>query len=85
MEEELTVNEACRMHVLADEDYARSCNADGSVKAQQRTTHISIGSGRSISFTVDNTVLLATYAGIGLGILILVIFLIVRRKNKKRR
>lgn len=79
----ITVTEACRNHVMSDEDFARTCNADGTLKNQSTTT-FTLKDDSSKSITVNNAVLYA--AGIGLLLAIAcVIILLIRRRSKKRR
>ncbi len=79
----ISLDEACRKHVLADEDFARQCNADGSIKNQSTTT-FTLKDDPSKSITVNNAVLYAV--GVGLILVIAcVIILLIRRRSKKKR
>ena len=79
----ITVTEACRNHVMSDEDFAKTCNTDGSLKNQSTTT-FTLKDDPAKSITVNNAVLYA--AGIGLILVIAcLIILLIRRRSKKER
>lgn len=86
-EPEMTPNDACRMHALTQEDFARMCNEDGSLKSQTKTTTFSLKDDPSktiTSITLDNNVLY----GVGVLFVLVVagaIVLFIRRHNKTKK
>jgi len=83
-EPELSPGEACRTHSLTQQDFARMCNADGSLKSQPQTTTFSLKDDPSKTVTVDNSVLYIC-GGLLLLIIIGMIVLLVRRYTKKNK
>ncbi len=79
----ISLGEACRNHALANEDFARQCNADGSIKNQSTTT-FTLKDNPSKSITMNNAVLYAVGVGLILVIACVVILLIGRQRKKKR-
>ena len=79
----ISSDEACRMHVLAAEDFARMCNKDGSLKTQPSTTTFYVKDDPSKSITIDNNVLYVSAFVFALLIAGAVV-LVVRRLKKKK-
>lgn len=80
----ISAAEACRMRAVSDEDFARMCDEDGSLKNQSNTTTFSLKDDPSKTVTIDNTVLYAVGIGLVL-VLACVAILLVRRRGKKKR
>jgi len=83
-EPELSAGEACRTHSLTNEDFARLCNPDGSLKSQPQTTTFSLKNNPSKTITVNNTVLYVSGALL-ITLLIGAASLVIRRRNKKKK
>lgn len=77
----ISADEACRTHSLTEQDFARICNPDGSLKNEQNTT-FTLKDNPSRSVTVNNNVLYGSIAILGL-IVLCVVALTLKRRNKK--
>jgi hypothetical protein len=83
MDTGISSDEACRIHALTEEDFARMCNKDGSLKHQSSTTTFSLKDDPSKSITINNTVLYISAAALVLVVLCVVI-LFVKCMSKKK-
>lgn len=82
MNEELTVEEACRSRVMTDEDFARSCNPDGTVKSGNQTTTFTLKNDPTKSVTVNNRVAQTMMISTAILLLAVLGFLIYRAVKK---
>lgn len=80
----ISADEACRAHVLTEQDFARMCNEDGSLKSQPKTTTITLKDSPSKTFTVDSTILYASMAVLALVLVGVVLLLVRHHKNTKK-
>ena len=83
MNEGVSLDQACEMRALNAEDFARSCNEDGSVKDGTETTTFTLKSDNSKSVTLDNTVVVAGIISVVLIAVVMGAVLI--RKLRKRK
>jgi hypothetical protein len=81
MNEGISLDQACEMRALNAEDFARSCNEDGTVRGNTDKTTFTLKSDNSKSVTLDNTAIQAGIITAVLIVLIMGIFLI--RKLRK--
>lgn len=84
MKEGITITEACANNTIGTkEDFERSCNPDGTVKNQSKTTTISLKNSDS-SITVNTAALQIGGAALVVLTIMLVVILIkkLKRKNK---
>jgi cell division protein FtsL len=84
MNEELTAEEACRNHLLTAEDFARTCNEDGSLKTQAHSTTFTVKNDKSKSITINNTALQVALVVAVLIMAVLTTLLIKHHLNKNK-
>lgn len=70
----ISAEEACRMRVLSEEDFASTCNKDGSLKYQPGTTTSTLKDDPSKAVAIDNTFLYAIGITLAIGIVCLLAF-----------
>lgn len=83
MNEGISANEACQRQALSEEDFARMCNDDGSIKSQPQTTTFFLKDEPNASVTVNNTVLQLTLAAAVLLVVILLVAMVKKYQRKK--
>ena len=83
MEPELTAEQACQEHSLSPEDFARTCNEDGTLKNGQKTTTFTLKSDSSKSITVNDTVLQGALVSVVLVVIVAAVLFFRRRKSRK--
>lgn len=84
MQEGISLEEACAKNVVGtEEDFERTCNPDGTVKSQSKTTTFTLKNDDTKSVTINNTYL---YIGIALVLVLFVAFtaFIVRMFMKRK-
>lgn len=84
MNEGISINEACETGALTPEDYARSCNQDGSVKQNNGSTTFYIKGNESQPIQVDNTLLAVGAIGLAVAailVIALIAKLVIRRRT----
>ena len=83
MESGISITEACRTRSLEKEDFARTCNEDGSVKQEHRTT-FSLKDDPTKTITIDNNILYIS-GGAAILLVITAIVLLGIYFSKKRK
>ena len=84
MEEGISIDEACARNVIGtQEDFERSCNPDGTVKIQPKTTTFTLKNDDTKSITIDNTHLYIAATFVLVLFVILAAFLIRKILKKK--
>ena len=84
MEEGISIDEACARNVIGtQEDFERSCNPDGTVKSQPKTTTFTLKNDDTKSITIDNTHLYIAATFVLVLFVILAAFLIRKILKKK--
>lgn len=83
MDTGISADEACRNHVLTEDDFARMCNPDGSLKNHPGTTTFTLKDGPSRSLTVNNNIMFASAAALAIVVACTVVLLIRRGRKKK--
>jgi hypothetical protein len=79
MNEGISLEEACANNVVGtEEDFERSCNKDGTVKSQTKTTTFTLKNDSTKSFTINDTHLQIGIVVI-LALVIAIVGLIIRK------
>ncbi len=78
----ISLSEACRLRVLAQEDFAKECNEDGTIKNQSHSTTFTVKDNGALSFTVNNTVMRLTLAGVIIAVIVVGVLLFRRLRDK---
>lgn len=84
MQEGISAEEACQTRSLTSEDFERMCNVDGSPKATEQQTTVSIQQEKTVSPTPNNTLWYTATGLISLAMVVGIVFMAAKLFRKKR-